>query len=150
MTTSLSTNKVVENNTWYERIIACTARWSSMIFSSIWPPRAGTLEPPRYGVRLVIGTWLRPGMAREGGGWYAWPGAAPAALLRKNESHDCNKYITKYIYLNIQLTSQEEVTGWWRKLHNRELKNLWSLPTIADEAKLFLCMSWQCMWETEV
>jgi hypothetical protein len=68
MTITLSKNKAVENNTWYERIIACTARWSSMIFSSIWPPRAGTLEPPRYGVRLVIGISLRPGMAREGGG----------------------------------------------------------------------------------
>lgn len=75
--------------------MACTARWSSMIFSFIWPPSAGAPEPPRYGAMLVTGTWLRPGAAREGGGWYAWPGAAPAVLLRKNESHDCNKNVTR-------------------------------------------------------
>lgn len=95
-------NMAVQDNTWYDRIMACTARWSSMTFSFIWPPSAGAPEPPRYGAILVTGTWLRPGAAREGGGWYAWPGAAPAALLRKNESHDCNKHATEIHYLNTQ------------------------------------------------
>jgi hypothetical protein len=91
-------NITVEDNTWYDRIMACTARWSSMIFSFICPPSARAPEPPRYGAILVTGTWLRPGAAREGGGWYAWPGAAPAVLLRKNESQDCNKYSTHMHY----------------------------------------------------
>lgn len=72
-------------------MMACTAKWSSMIFSLTCPPIP--TPPPICGTRLESDTWLRPGSARLGGAWYAWPGSAPAELLRKNASHDCNNQI---------------------------------------------------------
>lgn len=81
-------------------MIAWTARWSSIIFSliGIWL----NWDPPPSGNNAPNGTWLWLG-AREGGAWYARPGAAPAVLLRKNESHDYKKKFVKFIkdhYLN--------------------------------------------------
>ena len=78
------------NLTWYARMIAWTARWSSINLMSgmacVTAPVAETVAtatvlPPR------AGDWL-PGRI-PGGDTYAEPGGAPSRALRKNMSHDC-------------------------------------------------------------
>lgn len=68
--------------------MACTARWSSITLSLGAPiaiPGApeGTNAPP---ANADNGNVFRSGGARFGGLWYASPGCAPPAVLRKNAS----------------------------------------------------------------
>jgi hypothetical protein len=42
--------------------------------------------------------------------------------------------------LRISVPKREEVTGGWRKLHNNELHNLYSLPDFIRKMKWFGCV----------
>ena len=44
-------------------------------------------------------------------------------------------YVYIYIYIHIYLPKRDEVTGEWRKFHNEELSDLYSLPNIVRVVK---------------
>lgn len=72
--------------TWYDLIIAWTAKWSSINFSLNVPPTAAVFWIE--GNILDNNIWFFPGGASEGGAWYAEPGGAPALQFLKKASHD--------------------------------------------------------------
>lgn len=79
----------IKYDTWYDLIIACTAKWSSIIFSLNAPPIAVVFCTP--GNKLDNNTSFFPGGANDGGAWYAAPGWAPALQFLKKVSQDFNK-----------------------------------------------------------
>ena len=68
-------------HTWYDRMMACTDRWSSMTLPSVTPD---VTELTGATVAWTLDLML-------GGARYAAPGGAPCDALRKNASHDCKQ-----------------------------------------------------------